>query len=127
AAGALRSMQAETRRTELEEPETKALATLGSAVRHTYALRPEPRAAATCSFTAPLQYGRDGLPQDSQVEPQTPRPDILAIQFHAPLKRGIASRGHLPQSCDAWSYIQPGKMFQFVFRHIVERMGTRAD
>ena len=44
--------------------------------------------------------------------PQTPRPDVFPIQFHAPLKRRIAPRRDLPQPRDSRRYIEPRQMFE---------------
>ena len=80
------------------------------------------RPKSTASVPTPLRHGQKSSQQNSHVRSQTPRPDVLAIQFHAALKRGIASRRHLPQPGDSGRHVEPSQVLNLICRKIVQRM-----
>src|SRR6266851_5004095 len=71
------------------------------------------------------QNRRDRLQQNREVHPQAPILDVVQIQHHRGVERGIAPRLDLPQARYARLHIQPSKVLERVALVIVYRMWPR--
>src|SRR5260370_336101 len=67
----------------------------------------------------------DRLQQNPEVHPQAPILDVVQIQHHRGVERGIAPRLDLPQARDARLHIEPSKVLERVALVIVYRMWPR--
>src|SRR6185295_5125665 len=77
--------------------------------------------------TASMQDHEHRLPQNPEVQSQTPVLDVFQVEGHVPLKRWVAPGGDLPQSGDSRGDVEAAQMLQAILPEVVERMRPGAD
>src|SRR5438270_11078491 len=127
AAAALPSAPPETARWALRSAPVSDVVPVRSPTTRTHPSHSGPGWRAQCSLSASFQHGRECPRKDLEIELQTPVPDIFTIQLHAPLKRWIASRSHLPQTGETRSYIEPRQMLKLIGGDVINGMGAGTD
>src|SRR6185312_2922459 len=76
---------------------------------------------------ASMQDHEQCLPQDPEVQSQTPVFDVFQVEGHVALERRVAPGGDLPQSGDPRGHVEAAQMLQAILLEVVEGMRPGTD